>query len=106
MDASSRASEEHRQPEPLTACYNQGEMLPILGGLCVKALVSIEVTGDRAVGAEIGMERVAGARLDDANERAAEHDLPRLEGDVVRCEFVGEPGDASGRVAEDSGGDT
>src|SRR6516164_11765682 len=73
--------------------------------LCAKPFMLVEVAGNRAPGAEIGVERVAGARLDDANEGAAEHDLPWFEGDVVGGEFVGKPGDAVGRVAEDRGGD-
>src|SRR6516165_6676385 len=73
--------------------------------LCAKPFMLVEVAGNRAPGAEIGVERVAGARLDDANEGAAEHDLPWFEGDVVGGEFVGKPGDAVGRVTEDRGGD-
>ena len=63
------------------------------------------MAGDRAVRAIVGVEGVAGARFDDADEGAAEQDLSRFEGDIVCGELVGEPGGAVGRVAEHRGGD-
>ncbi len=52
------------------------------------------------------MEGIALTSVDGASERASEHDFARLERNFVRREFVGEPGDAVGRMIEHGGGDT
>src|ERR1700722_1790801 len=60
---------------------------------------------DAAELTEIGVQRIALARMDHAGERAGEHDVAGLERHAVLAELVGEPGDAKRRMAEHAGGD-
>src|SRR5580692_8645433 len=60
---------------------------------------------DAAELAEVGVQRVAFARMDHAGERAGEHDVAGLERHAVLAELVGEPGHAESRMAEHAGGD-
>src|SRR6202451_433597 len=66
---------------------------------------SNELQRDAAELAEIGVQRIAFARMDHAGERAGEHDVAGLECHAVEAELVGEPGDAERRMAEHAGGD-
>src|ERR1700709_498374 len=58
-----------------------------------------EVAGNRPERAEVGMERVAGMRLNRADERTAEQDFPGLHDGVMGGEFVGQPGNGVGGMA-------
>src|SRR3984885_4914653 len=59
---------------------------------------------DAAELAEVGVQRIAFARVDHAGERAGEHQMAGLERDAVLAELVGEPGNAERRMAEHAGG--
>ncbi|KAH2816682.1 hypothetical protein KXV85_004324, partial [Aspergillus fumigatus] len=63
-----------------------------------------EVTAHRAMWSVVGLYRVALARLDRADERSRQHDLPGLEGKSVRRDLVGEPRHRRGRMVEHAGG--
>src|SRR5580700_5695845 len=65
---------------------------------------SNELQRDAAELAEIGVQRIALARMDHAGERAGEHQVPGLERDAVLAELVGEPGHSQGRMTEHAGG--
>src|SRR4029077_2975861 len=61
---------------------------------------SAEVATHRAVGAIVGLDGVALAGLDRADERSAQHDVARLQRQSVDCDLIGKPGDAVGRMIE------
>jgi hypothetical protein len=63
------------------------------------------MAADHSVGAEIGLDGIAGSRLDRANEGARERGLPGLEREAEGAELVGEPGDGVRRMIEDAGGE-
>src|SRR5438477_10423639 len=54
---------------------------------------SREVAAHRAVGTVVGLNCVALAGLDRADERSRQHDLTWFEGKPEGCDLVGEPGD-------------
>src|SRR5450432_2173070 len=56
--------------------------------------VSSEVTADRAIRSKVGLDRVALAGLDRANERSRQYDLACLKRESVGRDLVGEPGHA------------
>src|SRR5882672_12952144 len=65
------------------------------GMFCTPAFpvaASSEVTAHRAVGSIVGLDRVAFAGLDRANERSGQHHLAGLQREPVRRDLVGEPG--------------
>src|SRR5581483_8919066 len=95
-----KASLEGRRPERSSSILRG----PLRGRL--RMTFSNKLDGDAAERAEIGMQRVALLGEHHAGERAGEHEMAGLEGNAVRPELVGEPGDAERRVAEHAGGDT
>src|SRR5665213_314305 len=66
--------------------------------------VSGEVAAHAAVRTIVGLNRVAFAGLDRADERSGQHDLACLEGQAQRRDLVGEPRHAGGGMVEYAGG--
>src|SRR6185437_12437597 len=63
-----------------------------------------EVAAHAAIGTIVGLNRVAFAGLDRADERAGEHDLAGLQRKPERRDLVGEPRHAGGGMVEHAGG--
>src|SRR5258707_11682227 len=66
--------------------------------------VSSEVAAHRAIRTIVGLDRVAFAGLDRANERSRQHHLAGLERKSVGRDLVGEPGHAGRGMIEHAGG--
>src|SRR6478609_1930719 len=64
---------------------------------------SSEVTAHRAVGAIIGLDRVAFAGFDRADERSRQHHLTGFQCEPIRRDLVGEPGHGGGGMIEHAG---
>src|SRR5437868_12516853 len=73
-------------------------------GMCLTpafpVAASSEVTAHRAVGSIVGLDRVAFAGLDRANERSRQHHLSRFQRQPVRRDLIGKPGHAGRRMIE------
>src|SRR5450759_1365154 len=82
-------------------CGMSGSLQTVVRG----ASISGEVTTDRTIGTIVGLNRVAFAGLDRANERSRQHHLTRLQRKSVGCDLVGEPGHAGGGMIEHAGGE-
>src|SRR5882724_241017 len=67
------------------------------------SFVSRKMAGNRTQRSEVGVKCVSRPGLDRADERAAQQDFPRLHGRAMRGEFVDQPGDRVGGVAENAG---
>src|ERR1700676_4853138 len=65
---------------------------------------SSEVTAHRSISTIVGLNRVAFAGLDRANERSRQHHLPRFERQPVGRDLVGEPGHGGRGMVEHAGG--
>src|SRR5713226_3652897 len=78
-------------------CGMSGSLLRFLRGR------SSEVAADRPIRSIIGLNRVAFAGFDRANERSGQHHLTRFERKSVRRDLVGEPGHAGGGMIEHAG---
>src|SRR5579883_2245433 len=65
---------------------------------------SSEMAAHGSVGAIVGLDCVALAGLDRADEGARQHDLARLQRKSVGSDLVGKPGDGGGGMIEHAGG--
>src|SRR5271166_2411655 len=65
---------------------------------------SSEVTAHRTIGTIVGLNCVALAGLDRADEGAGQHHLAGFERKPERSDLVGEPGHAGGGMIEHAGG--
>src|SRR5262245_12084762 len=63
-----------------------------------------EVTAHRAIGSIVGLDRVALAGLDRADERSRQHHLAGFECKSIRRNLVGEPRDCGSGMVEHAGG--
>src|SRR5436190_23160149 len=63
-----------------------------------------EVTANRPIRSIVGLDRVAFAGFDRANERSRQHHLTWLKRQPEWRDLVGKPGDAGGRMIEYAGG--
>src|ERR1700676_1328553 len=72
---------------------------------CDSSGPSSEITTDRAIRSIVGLDRVAFAGLDRADERSGQHHLARFERKPVRRDLVGEPGHGGCGMIEHAGGE-